>query len=305
MEARSQLRHRPTPDNFLIFVESARFVKQVLLHGFGAAASTLVVPSSACATIITYNELELMINDLDRLANQTMKSSFPRCFQDFVSLTGVVQSSSPLASMVACALLLSGPALLAQQPPPPADIVRPSLNQISEASASLNISRWKAPSDVRLVAQRDVDSIQRDINTTLPPLLDRAAAAQSSVAASFAVYRNIDALYDVLLRVAETATLAGSSNEANVLEATLTSLETSRRTLGDSILQLAGNQEQDLVALRSAAAQAAAAASAVPPPAPVKTVVDDGPATTKAASPPKHRKKPVPAPPAGASPPSQ
>lgn len=186
----------------------------------------------------------------------------------------------------------------------PTEAIRPALNRIHEVLAGLNVSRWKAPGEVRSVTQRDIDSIQHDIASTLPPLLDQAAGPAASVASYFAVYRNIDALYDVLLRVSETATLAGSQSDADTLQGTLASLESSRRNLGDAILAAAANQEQELAGLRAAVARAAA--EAAKPIAPTKTIVDDGPAPpSKAASAAKKKKKAAPAakPPA-ASPPA-
>jgi len=182
----------------------------------------------------------------------------------------------------------------------PTEAIRPTLNHIHEVLAGLNVSRWKAPGEVRSVTQRDIDSIQHDIASTLPPLLDQAAAPAASVASYFAVYRNIDALYDVLLRVSETATLAGSQSDADTLQGTLTSLESSRRNLGDAILTSATNQEQELTALRAAVARAAA--ETVKPVPTTKTVVEDGPApSSTTASTAKKKKKPTTAtnPPAG------
>jgi hypothetical protein len=168
------------------------------------------------------------------------------------------------------------------------------LNRVNEVLAGLNVGRWKAPGEVRSVTQRDIDSIQRDIASTLPPLLDQAAAPTASVAAYFAVYRNIDALYDVLLRVSETATLAGSQSDADSLQSAQTGLEGARRALGDAILSAASHQDRDLADLRAAAAAQAAAAEAAKPVTPTKTVVVDGPATpSKSTTAAKKKKKPA------------
>lgn len=210
-------------------------------------------------------------------------------------------ASSPQAQGV------SIPAPNASQTAPiaPTEALRPVLGRINETAAGLSVSRWKAPGSVRSVAQRDLDSIQRDIGSTLPPLMNAASSAPTSVPAAFAVYRNISALYDVMLRVAETATLAGPQSDSENLQSTLTSLEAARRDLGDAILQLAQNREREVLDLRATVAQAEAAAAAKPV-APVKTVVDDGPAA--AANPPsaaKKKKKPAPAhvsPPAAGAP---
>lgn len=203
-----------------------------------------------------------------------------------------------LLAAAACSLsaqMSSAPGAVAA----PTEAVRPTLNHINEVLAGLSVGHWKAPGEVRSVTQRDIDSIQRDIASTLPPLLDQAAAPAASVASYFAVYRNIDALYDVLLRVSETATLAGTPGDAAALQTTLTSLENSRRNLGEAIMTAAGNQDREIVDLRAAAAQAAAAAAAeaARAAAPSKTVVvDDGPATpSKTPTPAKKKRKAAPA----------
>jgi hypothetical protein len=207
-----------------------------------------------------------------------------------------------LSSLAFGALLTAAQLLSAQTATPspaaavaPTEALRPTLSRINEVLASLTVGRWKAPGEVRAVAQRDIDSIQRDIASTLPPLLDQAAAPAPSVAAYFAVFRNIDALYDVLLRVSETATLAGPQSDADALQGALTSLEGSRRSLGDAILSAASDQEREINALRQAAAQAAAAEAAKPVAPPTKTVVVDGPAASSKTASTAKKKKKVPA----------
>jgi hypothetical protein len=150
------------------------------------------------------------------------------------------------------------------------------LAEIQGSTSALNISKWKAPGSVRQATQQDVDSIQRDLGSTLPALLAQADAAPASMPPSFAVYRNIDALYDVLLRVSETADLAAPSNEAASVAASLQRLEAARAQLGDSILRISQSNEARLLALQ------AAARSARSEPAAHRgaTVIDDGPAQT-------------------------
>jgi hypothetical protein len=189
--------------------------------------------------------------------------------------------------------------------PAPTEALRPVLNHIHETLAGLSVSRWKAPGEVRSVTQRDIDSIQNDLSSTLPPLLSQANTPPPSVAGYFAVYRNIDAVYDVLLRVSETATLAGPQNDATNLQDALANLESARRSLGDAIIQTATNQQQELSSLHTAVAEAEAAAAAAAAKAapPTKTVVDDGPASApKSSSTSKRKKKAVPAPTATAPP---
>jgi hypothetical protein len=167
--------------------------------------------------------------------------------------------------------------------------LQPTVENLHQTLASLNVNKWKAPGDVRGQSQSDVDSMQRDLNATLPDLLNQAKAASTSLAPSFAVYRNVDALYDVLLRVTETATLAGAQ-DAKGLEQSRAMLESGRSQLGAALLQASQAQDAEVAQLRSAAVAAAAAA---PQAAPAKTVVDDGPAPAKA-KPAKRKKTPPP-----------
>ncbi len=162
--------------------------------------------------------------------------------------------------------------------------LRPALGQVSQALNSINTRHWKAPNEVKSAADQDVSSIQRDLSGTLAGLLQQADAAPGSVPAAFAVYRNVDALYDTLLRVVLTANLAAPDTEANALQGALSTLESARSSMGESILSASQKQQSELVNIRSALAKAAQVQRA-----PVTTtVVDDGPATQAK---PKHSSK--------------
>lgn len=155
----------------------------------------------------------------------------------------------------------------------PSIILQPALSQIQGSTSALNIRKWKAPGRVREATQQDVDSIQRDLANAVPTLLEQADAAPASVSPSFALYRNIDALYDVLLRVSETADLAAPSNEAASLDSALQQLESARKTLGDLILQSSQRNEAELASAEAAARRA----KAEPARQKREVVVDDGP----------------------------
>jgi hypothetical protein len=161
--------------------------------------------------------------------------------------------------------------------------------------SALNIAHWKAPGDVRNVAQQNSASIQHDLTDTLPGLLTQADAAPGTVSSSFFVYRNIDALYDVLLRVYHTASLAAPENEADSVGSALQKLEAARRQLGDTILSDSKEHEAQIVELQTALKAAKEAHPQAPPPK--TTVVDDGPTPPA----PKKKKKPAAKPPAANS----
>lgn len=209
---------------------------------------------------------------------------------------------------VACiAVLLGACRTLLAQPTPAAPaavtissstIVQPALTEVQRSVSALNIPRWKAPGEVKNATQENTASIQRDLADTLPGLLSKADAAPATVPAAFAVYRNVDALYDVLLRVCETASLAAPQSESEALFSSLNRLEAARSQLGDAILN-ASQQREDQVVKLEAAVRAAAAARAQAPP-PKTTVIEDGAAPTS--SPKKKKKKPAAKPPASSPP---
>jgi hypothetical protein len=165
--------------------------------------------------------------------------------------------------------------------------LRPALANVQAAIGSVNVARWKASAATRTAVQQDIGSMQRDLNATLPGLVTSAEASGPGVLApSFAVFRNLDALYDVLLRVSETAALAGSEADAGSLEDARAGLEDGRGKLGAWLLQSISAQDTQIARLQAPAAQPAA-----PAPPPSKIVVDDGPAAPK-----PHKKKSVPPP---------
>ena len=164
-------------------------------------------------------------------------------------------------------------------------LLQPSLGELRSTIAGLRIAKWKAPGPVKDEAYANAGSVDRDLQATLPSLISQADAAPQSVADSFAVYRNLDALYEVLLRISGTAELAASDEESANVAHSLTTLDAARRTLADSILSTSREQQAALSAPKPAVA-------AAPPAAPVPlTVVSDGPAVTSAHRKPKVRPK--------------
>ena len=165
--------------------------------------------------------------------------------------------------------------------PPPSTAItqasaalQPVLMDVTHAITSLNISHWKAPGAMRSASQQDADSIQHDLDGTLPGLIAQSNAAPASISSAFAVYRNVDALYDVLLRLAQTAALAAPRAEAGNLQYALNHLEAVRKGMGDAILAGAEDHDAQLVKLQTAIKAATVAEQRKPP---TTTVVDDGP----------------------------
>lgn len=181
--------------------------------------------------------------------------------------------------------LLLSPCVSAQAQGAPAtasSILSPALTQLRQSLSGLRLDKWKAPGPVREETNGNIGSITRDLDGTLPPLLATADAAPASVAHSMPVFRNVDALYDVLLRVVETADLSAPENDTNTLHQALASLDDARRTLGDTIQSSAVAQESQLAEIHNQ--QAAAPVSTK------ENVVDDGVKSTHAAA---HKRKPA------------
>jgi len=217
-------------------------------------------------------------------------------------------AASPRATLsVACIAVLAACQSVYAQPTqaapaaitiPSSTIVQPALAEVQRSVSALNIPHWKAPGEVKNSTQQNAGSIQRDLSDTLPGLLSKADAAPATVPPAFAVYRNIDALYDVLLRVCGTAALAAPQSESDALFASLNKLESARAQLGDAILNASQQREDQVVKLEAAVRAAAAAAQAQAPP-PKTTVIDDG-----AAPPPSTKKKKRAAKPPASNPPA-
>lgn len=163
-------------------------------------------------------------------------------------------------------LSLTAPVALAQTPTATTatSTLQPSIDKLRSTISTLNTDKWKAPGAVREDARNNISSIRRDIDETLPPLLQTADAAPGSVAANLPVFRNIDALYDVLLRVVETAELAAPDTDGDALRGALTQMEDARRTFGDQLQTAAVNAEAQTKTLNAQLAAAQAAAKPIP-----------------------------------------
>ncbi len=162
----------------------------------------------------------------------------------------------------------------------------------------LRIERWKTDSGTKRQTESNVESIQRNLQTALPGMLTDLKNSPESAALTFKVYRNLDALYDVVTSVVESTGAFGGKDEFQSLSKDLNALEDSRRAFADRIDKLTTAKEIEIGQLRAALQQARAA---VPP---KKTVVDD---TAPPPKKPAPRKKPIPkpTPPDAQAPPSQ
>ena len=152
-------------------------------------------------------------------------------------------------------------------PPAAAGLLRPALDQVQQTVGSLNVEKWKKGS-VRDEAGDHIRAILRDMHTTLPPILDTAAASPGTISKMLPVSRNIAALYDVLLSVVEAARISGSGEDSTRLQQALTSLGNARAALDDRLQASAADLEKQEIDLRTTLqAREAVKCVATPPPA--------------------------------------
>jgi hypothetical protein len=153
--------------------------------------------------------------------------------------------------------------------------LQPAVRLVKEALSTVNIDKWKASSAIKSEADGNLNSVQRDIDQTLPGLVMAADAAPDSTSKALPVFRNVDALYDVMLRLDAAGRLAAPKDQVGALDDALSSIATARRTLGDQLQASADAQEQRMTRLQQAAARPAPAPAPVavscPPPAPQTT----------------------------------
>lgn len=219
----------------------------------------------------------------------TLKRSAVLLLLGFLPITGTVDaqitpvSSSPVpyASVSELNGLLAG------------------LEQTSQTTQAdlgkLRIEKWKMDSGYKKQMIANADSVHRNLQSALPEIMTQLRNSPEDLGASFKLYRNLDALYDVLSNVAESAGAFGSKDEFQSLSNDLGSFERSRRAFADRMENLSTAKEAELAQLRT---QVKTLQAATPPPPPKKIVVDDN-------APPKpapKKKKPIPKPPTASNP---
>lgn len=169
------------------------------------------------------------------------------------------------------------------------------LDQISQSMqinlAKLRIDRWKTDSSTKAQAEGNVTSLQRNLSAALPNVVAEVRNDPANLTSGLKLYRNVNALYEVLSSVTEYAGAFGSKEDYRSLGTDAANLDDARRLLADQLEGLASVKESQIIQLRNQMATTQASA----PTAPKKIIIDDNLPTKKTA------KKKKPAPPATAS----
>jgi hypothetical protein len=152
--------------------------------------------------------------------------------------------------------------------------------------ARLRIERWKTDGSTKRQTLNDVESVQRNLQSALPEMIGQLRNSPEDLPATFRLYRNLDALYDVLGGVVESAGAFGPKDDFQSLSNDLSGFEGTRKQLADRTNNLASSKEQEIVRLRTDLKTAQAAIPVAPP---KKIIVDDNEPVKK----PVAKKKPA------------
>ena len=166
----------------------------------------------------------------------------------------------------------------------PSGVVQPALGTLRQMLGVVRLDKWKMSKAVRDVTAGNVNSIGKDVDSTLPSLLATADAAPNSVAGMLPVSRNMAALYDVLLRVTVVAETSAPKDQADALEQAMVSLEGTRHTFDDQVQSVAVRRDQQVSELQKALSARPVVTAAPVTPTPVEVAPTAHP---------KRKKKPV------------
>ena len=208
-----------------------------------------------------------------------------------VSLAAAAQSSPPPRSTNRTPVA-APPTNLQPATAPDATASLAQLNQVIENArvdlARLRVDKWKTDAASKRQAEADAESVQRNLTAALPVIVQQVRANPGSVGANFKLYRNLNALYDVMSSLTESAGAFGSKEEYQALANDTSNLDTLRRSLADRVETMAISRDNEVAQLQARARQASAAAAAAPP---KKIVVDDNEPVKKSTKKPAAKKK--------------
>lgn len=152
---------------------------------------------------------------------------------------------------------LQSNAAVAAQPtlfsPAIGDSLHPALEQVGQGVGQIQIDRWKVSKSWKEQLQNDADSISSDLIHQIPGLSQQAQAAPAALDAQLRLMQNVDALYDVLVRLTMAADLTGQKSDARVLDSALEQLEAARKAATTQMVAVAAQQHQQLAELQARA----------------------------------------------------
>jgi len=146
---------------------------------------------------------------------------------------------------------------------------------------NLRVERWKVDNSYKKQTLDNMDSIQRNLHNALPDIISQLRSSPEDLPATFKLYRNLDALYDVLGSVVEGVGAYGSKDNLQALSNDVNSFENTRKQLAERIETLSASKEAEITRLQTELKTARAEIPATPP---KKVVVDDNAPAKKPAA---------------------
>ena len=137
---------------------------------------------------------------------------------------------------------------------------------------SMRVEHWKTSNASKKETLTKVDSIQRNLQNTLPDVISQLRGSPEDLPSTFKLYRNLEALCDVVGSVAEDTGAFGTKDELQSLSNDLNGFDSTRRQLAARMETLAASKEAEIVRLRTELKAAQTTVVAAPP---KKIVVDD------------------------------
>jgi hypothetical protein len=172
------------------------------------------------------------------------------------------------------------------------DSLRPALEQVGHSVSQIQIDHWKVSKSWKDQLQSDADSITNDLSHQLPELLQQAQATPTALDAQLRLMQNVDALYDVLVRLTLAADMTDKETHAALLDSALQRLEAARKTATAALVSAAAQQHQQLTQLQAQVAAIQTTPSVSGPHG--KTIVVDNEAPHGTVHHAAHHKKPSP-----------
>ena len=162
-----------------------------------------------------------------------------------------------------------------------------ALNQIDQLArqtvldlSHLRVDKWKADSNIKDQNRGNIDSLEKNLSSALPALMQQVQSNPNSVSAALKLYRNLNVVYDVLASVAENAGAFGSKDDYQALATDASNLDNLRRNFADQLETMASAQDNAYAQLLNQVRVQQQAAASAPP---KKVIVDDNEPAKKSA----------------------
>jgi len=152
----------------------------------------------------------------------------------------------------------------------------------------VHVDKWKTENNVKQQSHDNIASLQKNLSSALPALMQQVQTNPNSVGAVVKLYRNLNVVYDVLASVAESTGAFGAKDDYQALATDVANLDTVRRNIADTLEQMASAQDAAYTQLLNQAHAQQQSAAAAPP---KKVIVDDAETPKKTTTPKK--KKPA------------